>query len=229
MTETAKESLSVAEVAALLGLRPVTIYRWCRAGRLASVKSGKEWRIRRTALDELLGRGLRDEWGHGGEGGEPMYDVSLETRDLARRLLGQEVGRDEGPLAPALGLERAAARLRERLVPLIGRLGFAALLRRALHLAQGESPARADLTVDEGAEPRIAGAREFAAAHAADPALVEGALVAILAHFVALLVAFIGEDLALRLVREAGSVPGPGAVGDEGPETEGDMETETGR
>jgi len=59
VAEAIKEYLNVAEVAEILDLHPLTIYRWCRSGRLESVKIGKEWRIRRTALEDLLGDSLR--------------------------------------------------------------------------------------------------------------------------------------------------------------------------
>src|SRR3712207_501471 len=49
-----EELLDVAEVAAYLNLRPVTVYRWCREGRLSCIKLGTVWRIRRTALDAFL-------------------------------------------------------------------------------------------------------------------------------------------------------------------------------
>ena len=49
-----KEWLEVAEVAAYLGVEPVTVYRWCRARRLPCIKLGKAWRIRRAALEEFL-------------------------------------------------------------------------------------------------------------------------------------------------------------------------------
>ena len=35
----------------------VTIYRWCREGRLPCLKLGNTWRIRRSALEEFLIRG----------------------------------------------------------------------------------------------------------------------------------------------------------------------------
>lgn len=202
MPETMKEYLTVAEVAGVLGLNPVTIYRWCRAGRLASVKIGKEWRIRRAALDELLRRSLRDDPGRGEDGGEPMHEVPLEAHDLARRLLRQEAGGSRESAALALATERACGWLRGRLVPLIGQIGFTALLRRALRLAQGAFPDLIALTVDEGGEPCIVGAHAFAAAHATDSAQVEAALAAILAHFIALLDTFIGEVLTRRVVGE---------------------------
>ncbi len=202
MSEAMKEFLNVAEVAEILGLRPVTIYRWCRAGRLASVKIGKEWRIHREALDNLLGRSLRDQLSLSANRGEQMHEASLETQHLALGLLGREAGSSREPAVLALAIERICERLRGSLVPLIGRIGFAALFRRALHLAQGESPELAVLTVDESGEPCIGGTGEFAAAHSADPALVEAALATLLAHFIALLDTFIGAALARRVIGE---------------------------
>ena len=52
----AKELLSAEEVAAYLEVQPVTVYRWCRQGRLPCLKLGKVWRIRRAALAEFLRR-----------------------------------------------------------------------------------------------------------------------------------------------------------------------------
>ena len=202
MAETIKAFFTVAEVAELLGLQPVTIYRYCRAGRLASVKIGKEWRIHRAALDELLGRSLGDQLGRRDDGEEPMHEVSLETHDLARRLLRQGAGEGGGAPALAVATEHAFAGLRDRLVPLIGRTGFTALSRRALRLAQPAFPALAGLEVDEGSELCLVGAREFAAAHAEEPDLVEAALVAVVAHFVGLLGTFIGEALTRRVIGE---------------------------
>ena len=42
VAESVKDFLTVDEVAALLDLRPVTIYRWCRAGRLVAIKLGSD-------------------------------------------------------------------------------------------------------------------------------------------------------------------------------------------
>jgi excisionase family DNA binding protein len=49
-----RQLLTADEVARELGLQPTTIYQWCREGRLPAMKLGKEWRIRRTALDAFL-------------------------------------------------------------------------------------------------------------------------------------------------------------------------------
>ena len=49
-----RQLLTAEEVARELMLQPTTIYQWCREGRLPAIKLGKEWRIRRTALDTYL-------------------------------------------------------------------------------------------------------------------------------------------------------------------------------
>jgi len=49
-----KELLSAEEVADYLGVGPVTVYRWCKEGRLQGIKLGKYWRIRREALENFL-------------------------------------------------------------------------------------------------------------------------------------------------------------------------------
>jgi excisionase family DNA binding protein len=49
-----KELLHVEEVASFLDVGPVTIYRWCREGRLPCLKIGRSWRIQREALEEFL-------------------------------------------------------------------------------------------------------------------------------------------------------------------------------
>jgi excisionase family DNA binding protein len=56
---TQKDLLDVEDVSAYLGVGPVTIYRWCREGRLPCLKLGRSWRIRREALEDFLRRGER--------------------------------------------------------------------------------------------------------------------------------------------------------------------------
>lgn len=46
--------LDVEEVAEYLGVGQVTVYRWCREGRMSCMKVGKSWRIRRGALEDFL-------------------------------------------------------------------------------------------------------------------------------------------------------------------------------
>jgi len=54
-----KELLSVEEVAEYLGVVPMTVYRWCREGRLPCLKIGRVWRIRREALEDFLKKSER--------------------------------------------------------------------------------------------------------------------------------------------------------------------------
>ncbi|RBP42207.1 helix-turn-helix domain-containing protein [Garciella nitratireducens] len=48
------EWLTVEEVADMLRLNTVTIYRWLRTNKLRGIKLGKEWRIKDSDLQEFL-------------------------------------------------------------------------------------------------------------------------------------------------------------------------------
>ena len=51
-----RDLMGVEEVAGYLGVGRVTVYRWCREGRLPCLKVGKSWRVRRGALEDFLKR-----------------------------------------------------------------------------------------------------------------------------------------------------------------------------
>ena len=53
-SEAKRELLGVEEVAEYLGVVPMTVYRWCREGRLPCMKLGRVWRIRRETLEDFL-------------------------------------------------------------------------------------------------------------------------------------------------------------------------------
>jgi len=60
------EILTIEEVAAYLRLTPQTIYRWAQEKRIPAVKLGKEWRFRRSIIDQWLdAQILADESGFG--------------------------------------------------------------------------------------------------------------------------------------------------------------------
>lgn len=94
-------------------------------------------------------------------------------------------------------VQRIALRLHEQLGKLIGPAGLDVLLARALVLARRTHPNLAGITVGPGgtlASLDHTGRNDAAQAEAAT---------AIVSHFVELLVTLVGEDLALRLVRDA--------------------------
>lgn len=49
-----KELLGAEDVAALMGVKETTVWRWCREGTLPCLKVGKHWRVRREALEDFL-------------------------------------------------------------------------------------------------------------------------------------------------------------------------------
>jgi excisionase family DNA binding protein len=49
-----KDLLSAEDVAEYLGVGQITVYRWCKEGRLRCIKLGKHWRIRREVLEDFL-------------------------------------------------------------------------------------------------------------------------------------------------------------------------------
>jgi len=138
-----------------------------------------------------------------------MPEAVPTARAWARRVLVGDAGAHPDAAVLAAAVAHADARLRGRLVALIGPTGYATLVARAVRLAQTAHPAVEHVTVDDGpteAQGSLRGVREVvetARASGADPRAVEDGLTAILAHVIGLLITFIGEDLALRLVREA--------------------------
>ncbi len=51
------ELLEVPQIARYLKVSDVTVYRWCKEGRLPCLKLGRHWRVRRSALDAFMERG----------------------------------------------------------------------------------------------------------------------------------------------------------------------------
>jgi NAD(P)-dependent dehydrogenase (short-subunit alcohol dehydrogenase family) len=126
--------------------------------------------------------------------------VTSAQREIARWILTQEM--DDTAVTETIvdAAERACQKFGRHLARLVAAAGYLALLARALRLARDDFPllagVRAGATVDscfEGLQRSVEGA---------DPALVHDALVTVLAHVFRLLATFIGEDLALRQVRD---------------------------
>lgn len=121
-----------------------------------------------------------------------MNDISPAIRTLARQVVELESGQNKGTGEASRSAVRACERLREPLAQLMGVGGYYSLMSRTLAIARTEQPSlaavriRPDGTLD-GLE-NSGQAREAA--------------VAIMTHVLGLLVVFIGEPLALALVRE---------------------------
>jgi hypothetical protein len=128
-----------------------------------------------------------------------MSRATPRMRTVAMRLIVHEARGNEPSVAKAAANFSTCEKLGPHLATLVGNGGYQALLSRALALAQAEVPwlravrVKADGTL-EGVETHHAqlGPDKF----------FEGRVV-LFAQLLGLLVAFIGEDLTLRLVREA--------------------------
>jgi hypothetical protein len=92
-------------------------------------------------------------------------------------------------------------RLRARLHPLFGATAIAALFARAVHVAAAESPWLAAIVPHDGQRCSLEGL-ERVNGKIEREALADG-LASVLAHELALLSAFIGEDLVMPLVQAA--------------------------
>jgi hypothetical protein len=134
-------------------------------------------------------------------GGAPMTAASPSAHVLASRLLQFEAGGQQRAEPLAEATERVFARLRRRLVVVVGTAGYEALAVRALQLAQERVPALSGAQLAVGPDGTLTGVREYALAVDA-PAATDG-LTAIVASLIGLLVTFIGEDLTHGLVQQA--------------------------
>jgi hypothetical protein len=119
-------------------------------------------------------------------------------RNFAKRLVADEARENKSPATKTPADFNACEKLRPKLATLMGNAGFHALLSRALALAKAEVPwlravhVKADGTL-EGVDEQHA---------QLDPDELFECRVVLLAQLLGLLVAFIGENLTLRLVRE---------------------------
>ena len=118
-------------------------------------------------------------------------------RDLARRLLAASQTGSGPHVAEVVAV---IERLRISLAKFAGDAGFEALLRRAVVLASEDVPSLKSVKI--GADGRPDGVEQLAAVTGTG-ALGSEAAVAITAHLLGLLVAFIGAPLTLRLLRES--------------------------
>ncbi len=145
---------------------------------------GKAEREIRSILDE--------------DGERQMIALSPAFQSTARRLI-EEAAREAEEIDLPRAAERVFQELHDHLAKLIGVVGFRTLLARSLKLAREEAPALEALVVKPDGE--LAGLAEALVQRS--PAETLAAPTTLLAHFLALLAAFVGDELALHLVSEA--------------------------
>jgi hypothetical protein len=128
----------------------------------------------------------------------PMSRASPQMRNFAKRIIACEANGTNSAETKTPDALNVCEKLRPPLATLMGNVGFRALLSRALALASAEVPwLRAVHVKSDGS---LEGAEEIHAQLSLDAMFV--GRVALLAQLLGLLVAFIGESLTLRLVRE---------------------------
>ena len=126
-----------------------------------------------------------------------MDTPTSSTRDLAKRLLAaSQTGSD----AHVSDVAAVIHRLRISLSKFAGDAGFVSLLRRAVAMASADVPSLKNVRI--GMNGLLDGVEQIDASSGTG-VLGEAAAVAITAHMLGLLVAFIGEPLTVRLLRES--------------------------
>ena len=128
-----------------------------------------------------------------------MSRTSLKWRYVAERLVAYETKGNKSSETKIPAACLASEKLRPNLATLMGNIGFKALLARALALANTDAPwLRAVHVKTDGSYEGF----EELEKHVDPEEFFEGCVV-LLSHLLGLLVAFIGEELTLRLVRQA--------------------------
>ena len=127
-----------------------------------------------------------------------MSRATPQMRDLARRLIAIEAHGSKSSEAEAMAHFQVIEKLRPNLATLMGNAGFRALLSRSLALACADIPKLHGVKINpEGSLDGLAQAEALLSAQE----ISEGRTI-ILAHLLALLVAFIGANLTYTLIRE---------------------------
>src|SRR5450759_1221283 len=123
-----------------------------------------------------------------------MSRATPKMRDFAERLIAYETRENKSSETKTSGPFLVGEKLRPQLATLMGNVGFRALLSRALALANAEAPWLRAVHVNT--DGSFQGLDELG-----PDEIFEGRVV-LLAQLLGLLVAFIGELLTLRLVRD---------------------------
>ena len=129
-----------------------------------------------------------------------MNQPTPQMRDIAERLLDGETSEINSVGTAILPAAPVCEKLRAPLAALMGRSGFRTLLSRALARAGQKVPSLRAVRID--AEGALERSNEAAAPLGTAKDKDVEASVALVAQLLELLVAFIGENLTLRLLRD---------------------------
>jgi len=130
---------------------------------------------------------------------QDIQTIPSTIQQLAHALLLHEADQKPEPEELWMAIEHIYAKLQRRLAELVGQTGFVALFSRALHLARRETPVLAGISIDPRLPNQLQGSQEFALAHPDDVITSFGRVVA---HFIWLLVTFVGEQLSMNLISD---------------------------
>ena len=127
-----------------------------------------------------------------------MSRATPKMRDFSERLIAHETRANKSSETETPAIFLVVEKLRPNLATLMGNIGFRALLSRALVLTNAEGAwLRAVHVKVDGSFDGL----DELEAHMSSEEIAEGGVV-LLAQLLGLLVAFIGESLTLRLVRD---------------------------
>jgi nicotinic acid phosphoribosyltransferase len=127
-----------------------------------------------------------------------MGQATPKMRDFSERLIAHATRGNKSSKTETSAIFLVVEKLRPNLVTLLGKLGFRALLSRALVLTNSEIAWLRAVHVK--ADGSLEGLHELEAQ--LDPEEIAEGTVVLLAQLLGLLVVFIGESLTLRLVRD---------------------------
>jgi hypothetical protein len=127
-----------------------------------------------------------------------MSRVTPQMRDFSQSLIAYEAKENHSSGTKASPAFHVFEKLRPYLATIMGSAGFHALLGRALAVARPESAWLR--TVQVGADGSLEGFDGLPAQGAENPEGMAEGCVILVAQLLGLLVAFIGEDLTLRIV-----------------------------
>jgi hypothetical protein len=129
--------------------------------------------------------------------------VSTTRADLASWLLAQELGAEADAAGLLAGGSRVCQKISARLARRVSADGAQAILSRALHLARTTNPILEGLRVAQAPDTGLEGLNTHPGdPHDLDASEVRAGLLAVVSMLLDLLVRFIGEELAWRMMRE---------------------------